>query len=183
MTVTTEQLLTADDLLQLGSQGVRGELLGGVLCETMPAGVRHGKTVVKLSVQLGGFVGPRRLGTVVASDVGFWLEKEPDTVREPDVAFISAQKLPPDEDLPGFFEGPPDLAVEIASPGDVTRQLFDKARMWISFGVSLVWIVFPETRAIDVHQFHCPLIELSTDDTLDGGQVLPGFSCTVGDLF
>lgn len=183
MTVMTEKLLTAGDLLRLSSQGVRGELLRGVLCETMPAGVRHGKTVVKLSVQLEGFVGPRGLGTIVASDVGFWLEKEPDTVREPDVAFISAQRLPPDEDVPGYFEGPPDLAVEIASPSDSPRQLFDKARMWISFGASLFLIVYPEIRTIDVHQPHSPLIELSAEDTLDGGQVLPGFSCTIGDLF
>ena len=183
MTVTTEKLLTADDLLHLGSQGVRGELLRGVLCETMPTGVRHGKTVVKLTVLLEGFVGPRGLGTIVASDVGFLLEQEPDTVREPDVAFISAQRLPPDEDEPGFFEGPPDLAVEIASPSDSPQQIFDKARMWISFGVSLVWTVDPEARTIDVHQPHVPLIRLSADDTLDGGQILPGFSCTVGALF
>ena len=183
MTVTTEKLLTADDLLHLCSQGVRGELLRGALCETMPTGVRHGKTVVKLTVLLEGFVGPRGLGTIVASDVGFLLEQEPDTVREPDVAFISARRLPPDEDVPGFFEGPPDLAVEIASPSDSPRQLFDKARMWISFGVPLVWTVDPEARTINVHQPHVPLISLSTDDTLDGGQVLPGFSCTVGALF
>ncbi len=183
MTVITEKLLTADDLLRLCSQGVRGELLRGVLCETMPAGVRHGRTVVELLVQLEGFVRPRGLGTTVASDVGFWLEKEPDTVREPDVAFISAQRPPPDEDLPGYFEGPPDLAVEIASPSDSPRQLFDKARMWISFGVPLVWTVDPEARTIDIHQPNHPLIRLSTDDTLDGGQVLPGFSCTVNDLF
>ncbi len=106
MTVTTEKLLTADDLIHLCSQGVRGELLRGVLCETMPTGVRHGKTVVKLTVLLEGFGGPRGLGTIVASDVGFLLEQEPDTVREPDIAFISARRLPPDEDVPGFFEGP-----------------------------------------------------------------------------
>lgn len=132
---------------------------------------------------LGGFVIPRRIGEVVASDVGFWLEEEPDTVREPDVAFISAQRLPPDEDVPGYFEGPPDLAVEIASSSDSPRQLFDRARMWVSFGVPLVWTVDPEARTIDIHQPNHPLIRLSADDTLDGGKVLPGFSCTVNDLF
>ena len=183
MTVTTENLLTADDLHNLSSQGFRGELLRGVLCETMPAGVRHGKTVIKLSFRLEAFVEPRQMGTILASNVGFLLERDPDTVREPDVAFISAQRLPPDEDVPGYFEGPPDLAVEIASPSDSPRQLFDKARMWISLGVPLVWTVDPEARTIDFHQPHVPLVRHSADDTLDGGQVLPGFNCTVRDIF
>ena len=183
MTVTTEKMLTAEDLLHLDSQGFRGELLRGVLCETMPAGVRHGKTVIKLSFRLEAFVDPRGLGTIVASDVGFLLERDPDTVREPDVAFISARKMPLDRDVPGFFDGPPDLAVEIASPSDSPRQLFDKARMWISFGVPLVWTVDPEARTLEVHQPNQPLTRLSADDSLDGGQVLPGFTCTVAALF
>ena len=183
MTVTTENLLTADDLHHLSSQGFRGELLRGVLCETMPAGVRHGKTVIRLSFRLEAFVEPRQMGTILASDVGFLLERDPDTVREPDVAFISTRRLPLDQDVPGYFHGPPDLAVEIASPSDSPRQLFDKARMWISFGVPLVWTVDPEARTLDVHQPSQPLIRLSTDDTLDGGQVLPGFTCTVAALF
>ena len=149
----------------------------------MPAGVRHGKTVIKLSFRLEAFVEPRQMGTILASDVGFLLEKEPDTVREPDVALISAQRLPLDQDVPGFFEGPPDLAVEIASPSDSPRQLFDKARMWISFGVPLVWTVDPQARTLDVQKPNQPLLRLSTEDTLDGGQVLPVFTCTVADLF
>lgn len=183
MTVTTEKLLTAEDLHHLCSQGVRGELLRGSLYETQPNGVRHGKTVVRLTVLMGRFVEPRQMGTILASDVGFLLERDPDTVREPDVAFISAQRLPLDEDVPGYFEGPPDLAVEIASPSDSPRQLFDKARMWISFGVPLVWTVDPEARTLDVHEPNQPLIRLSADDTLAGGQVLPGFTCTVSELF
>ena len=183
MTVKTEKLLTADDLLRLYSQDVRGELLRGVLYETQPTGIRHGKTVVNLIVLLAGFVEPRQMGTFLASDVGFLLEREPDTVREPDVAFISARRLPLDRDVPGYFEGPPDLAVEIASPGNSPRQLFDKARMWISFGVPIVWTVDPKARTLGVHQPNQPLIRLSVEDTLDGGQVLPGFTCTVADLF
>ena len=183
MTATTEKLLTAEELHHLSSQDIRGELLRGILYETQPTGIRHGKTVVRLIVLLAGIVEPRQMGTLVASDTGFLLEKEPDTVREPDVAFISAQRLSLDEDVTGYFEGPPDLAVEIASPSDSPRQLFDKARMWISFGVPLVWTVDPDARTLDVHRPNQPLIRLSADDTLDGGQVLPGFTCTVGDIF
>ncbi len=183
MALTSEKPLTAEELHQLSSQDVRGELLRGVLYQTQPTGIRHGKTVVNLIVLLAGLVESRQLGTILASNVGFLRERDPDTVREPDVAFISAQRLPPDEDVPGYFEGPPDLAVEVASPSDSPRQLFDKARMWISFGVPLVWTVDPEARTIDFHQPHVPLVRHSADDTLDGGQVLPGFNCTVRDIF
>ena len=72
MTTTNAKLLTADDLLKLDGQGVRGELIRGVLCETMPTGLEHGEIVVNLTVLLGTFVKPRKLGRLTASDSGVW---------------------------------------------------------------------------------------------------------------
>ena len=139
MTTTTKtKLLTADDLLRLYSKGVRGELIRGVLCETMAAGGEHGEIVVNLGIILGGFVKPRRLGRLAASDAGVLLERNPATVREPDLAFISSQKLPLNVRNPGYYEVVPDLVVEIASPSDSRREVNDKARMWHSHGVRLV---------------------------------------------
>lgn len=183
MTLTSEKFLTADDLLRLDSEGVRGELIRGVLCKTMPTGLTHGETVMNLAAELSSFIKPRRLGRVVGSDSGMLLERNPDTVREPDIAFISAQKLPLDVRLSGYFEGAPDLAVEVTSPSDSPRDVYHKARMWISFGVHLVWVVDPETRTIEIHRPGQPLQVLAEDDTLDGDTVLPGFSCAVRDLF
>ena len=131
MTTTQTRLLTADDLLRLDSEGVRGELIRGVLCETMSAGQRHGKIVVNLVMELGVFVKAGRLGTLVASDSGVWLERDPDTVREPDIAFTSVDRLPLGEDLPGYAEVSPDLVVEIVSPSDSRRAVHDKAQMWL----------------------------------------------------
>ena len=79
------------DLLRLASQGVRGELLRGVLCETMPTGLEHGKVVMNLGILLGVFIKPAKLGTLAASDAGVLLERDPDTVREPDLAYFSAE--------------------------------------------------------------------------------------------
>lgn len=93
-TATGARLLTAGDLLRLSSQGVRGELIMGVLHETAPAGLRQGRIAVRLIARLGEFVEPRGLGTVVGTDSGVLLDREPDTVREPDVAFFSADTLP-----------------------------------------------------------------------------------------
>ena len=94
------RLLTADDLLRLSSQGVRGELIRGVLSDTMPTGREHGRVVVNLAAELRAFAKPRRLGILTASDSGVWLDRDPDTVREPDIAF--------------FFSG--DVAADRAGP-------------------------------------------------------------------
>ncbi len=184
MTTTTEaRLLTADDLLRLYSRGVRGELIRGVLCETMPAGQRHGKIVAKLVAALVNFVDVEGMGTVVASDSGVWLERDPDTVREPDIAFTSVDQLPLGEDIPGYAEVVPDLVVEVASPSDSRREVHDKARMWLSHGVRLVWVVHPEARTVDVHRSDAAVSTLAGDDALDGLDVLPGFACDVSAVF
>ena len=177
-TTTTEaKLLTADDLLRLYGEGVRGELIRGVLCETMPTGIEHGKIVAKLVAALVHFAG--ELGTVVASDSGVWLERDPDTVREPDVAFFSAEKMPLNARITGYAEVAPDLVVEIASPSDSRREVHDKARMWLSHGVRLVWVVHPETRTVDVYRTDGDAATLSETDALDGLDVLPGFTCAL----
>ncbi|MDE2767661.1 MAG: Uma2 family endonuclease [Chloroflexota bacterium] len=177
------RLLTADELLQLYSKGVRGELIRGVLSETKPAGMEHGVIVVNLATELGNFIMPRRLGRLMGSDAGVWLERDPDTVREPDIAFISAEKSPLDERVIGYTEGAPDLVVEIASPGDSRRELNDKALMWLGFGVRLVWVVHPDTRTVDAHRTNYPVATLSGAQALDGLDILPGFTCPLRNIF
>ena len=183
MTMTKTKLLTAADLLRLYSEGVRGELIRGELCETMPSGQEHGEIAAHLCYLLISFVKPRRLGRVMASDAGVWLERDPDTVREPDVAFFAADKMPPGERVSGYAEAVPNLVVEIASPRDSAREVRDKAQMWLSFGVRIVWVVYPDARAVELHTVDGGRRMLAESDTLDGGDVLPGFSCRVGDIF
>ncbi len=180
---TARELLTADDLLRLSSEGVRGELIRGALSETMPTGREHGQIVVKLVLRLGNFVEPRKLGILTASDSGVWLERDPDTVREPDVAFFSAEKVPPDERVTGYAEVAPDLVVEIVSPTDRLVAVNDKALMWLRYGVRLVWVVRPEERLVDVQRDGHPAVTLDESGALDGLDVLPGFSCPVREVF
>ena len=183
MTYTKTKLLTADDLLRLYGQGVRGELIRGELHETMSTGINHGRTVMKASIQLGNFIMPRQLGTLVGSDTGIWLERDPDTVREPDIAYISAEKMPLDADIPGYSEVVPDLVMEIRSPSNSLREIREKALMWQDFGVRLVWVAYPDTRTVDVYAADSSVLTLTEDDKLDGGNVLPGFVCRVGEIF
>ncbi len=183
MTTKAASLLTADDLLRLYGEGVRGELIRGELSETMPTGQEHGEVVMNLGILLGNFIKPQGLGRLMGSDTGVLLERDPDTVREPDVAFISAERLPTGVRVRGYSEVVPDLVVEVVSPGDGRGEVYDKARMWISHGARMVWVADPDTHTVEVHEPSAPLATLEESDTLSGGDVLPGFSCPVRDVF
>ena len=175
--------LTADELLRLYARGIRGELIKGALHETMPTGGEHGETVSNLHFLMAGVVKPFRLGRLATSDSGVWLERDPDTVREPDIAFISAERLPLDVRVRGYYEVTPDLVVEVVSPSNSRRKMDEKARMWLEFGALLVWVVYSDTRSVDVYPEDGKMTTLSENDTLDGGDVLPGFSCAVSEIF
>ncbi len=183
MTTTKRQLLTADELLRLHSQGVKGELILGVFVESVASGVEHGKIAFKLGAMLLAFITPGRLGHVFGTDSGVLLQNGPDVVREPDVAYIAAERLPLDERVRGYLPVAPDLVVEIASPNDTDREVYDKARMWLSHGVSIVWLVDPDSRSVTVHSPDAATYDLTDADTLDGGGVLPGFTLPVRDIF
>ena len=183
MTTAKTELLTADDLLRLCSTGVRGELIRGVLRETMPTGEEHGWIVTNLVGELVPFTKPRRLGRLIASDAGILLERDPDTVREPDIAFTSAERLPPGGPNPKYAEVVPDLVVEVVSPGDSAAEVADRAAMWLGHGVQLVWIVQPSSRTIEAHRAGATARTLGEGDRLDGEDVLPGFDCPVAAVF
>ena len=183
MTTTKPQLLTADDLLRLHSEGVKGELIMGVLHKKVSNGMEHGQIVANHLMLLGPFVKARRLGRVFGSDTGVQLERGPDTVREPDVGFISAERMPLDVRERRYAQVVPDLVVEIVSPNDRPVPVFDKAQMWLRHGVRLVWITDPEARTITALPQSGPTRTFTEADTLDGGDVLPGFTCPVRDIF
>ena len=179
-TEPTTKLMTADELFRLD---VRGELIKGVFHEMAPAGTEHTEIQANLAYELKAFIKPRRLGRLSVGDLGVWLERDPDTVRAPDVAFTTAERNPLGQRIPGFAEIVPDLAVEVRSPNDSRPELARKAEMWLSEGVRLVWVVHPTTRTIDVHRPDTPVLTLDDTSTLDGGDVLPGFTLPVADVF
>ena len=179
----TTKLLTATDLLRLAGEGVRGELIRGVLHETMIMGVEHGEVVINLGAELRNFVKPRKLGRLSGSDTGVRLERHPDTVRGPGIAYFSASKMPLDARIPGYAEVVPDLVVEVVSPNDTRREVAAKARMWLRYDVRLVWVVLPQTRSVDVYRPGHAVTTLTEQDTLDGLDVLPGFTCPVSTVF
>ena len=112
-----------------------------------------------------------------------WLERDPDTVREPDIAFTSVERMPLGADVAGYAEVVPDLVVEVASPGDSRRAAYDKAHMWLDHGVRLVWAVHAEARAVDIYRPAHATLTISGEGALDGLDVLPGFSCPLEAIF
>ena len=183
MATAKNKLLTADDLLRLYGHGVKGELIKGVLYETVAAGRTHARIAGRIITAFNVHVLPRRLGEVGGTDGGVLIEQDPDTVREPDVYFVSAGRLPIDDQSDGYLEVMPDLVVEIVSPNDRDRDVREKTGMWMEHGVSTVLEVRPATRSILVHRPGVPAVTLTGDDVLDGGDVLPGFSLPLSEIF
>ena len=177
------ELLTADDLMELYAQGVRAELIRGELSEIVSAGQEHGEVVSNLNADLMIFVRRGKLGRVVSSDSGVLLARDPDTVREPDIAFFSSEKFQAGERVTGYSEAVPDLVVEVVSPSDGLHTVADKALMWLTYGVRMVWVAHPNFRAIDVYRPGPRVRRLGEDDELDGLDVLPGFTCPVSQVF
>lgn len=177
------ELRSADELYNLPDDGLRYELLRGTLVSEPLAGGLHGRIVARLTELLVRFVRRNRMGVVYAGDAGFVLARRPDTVRGPDIAFLSAERHRALEDERRFLPGAPDLAVEVLSPNDRPGEVLGKVSDYLAAGTRLVWVVSPAREQVSV--FRSPLAPrvLSSQDFLDGEDVLPGFSVGVGKIF
>ena len=147
-----------------------------------PAGAEHGQVVMAVSLALGNFVKQHGLGVVYGAETGFQIAQAPDTVRAPDVAFVGAQRLPPGR-MRGFFPGPPDLAVEVVSPGDRAGEVQRKVQEWLEAGCREVWVVDPDTRTVTVYRSLHQIVVLRGSERLVCEELLPGFSLLVAELF
>ncbi len=160
--------------------GSRQELVRGEIEDMPPVKGRHGIVQLEIGSILRAYVKPRQLGWL-AVESGTILERNPDTVRGPDVAFYSMARQP---EMPeGYFEIPPDLAVEVLSPDDRRKNVREKIAQYVASGVKLVWLVDPEAQTVMVYSGTTRGIEYGDTDSLDGGDVIPGFTCTVAELF
>jgi Uma2 family endonuclease len=174
-------LMTAEELLATSVPNKRTELVRGVLVVREPAGGRHGHVTARLAKRLMDVVEARGLGTVFAAETGFLIGADPDTVRAPDIAFVTNERLP-DPDLPGYPALAPDLVVEVSSPGDRPGETLTKVGEWLTAGTRLVWVVDPARRLARVYRPDGSETVVAEADSLDGEDVVPRFNCRLGEI-
>ena len=181
--MTTTDLITADELLQMKDDGFRYELVRGELIKMSPAGHQHGRIALNFTTPLDQFVRDNQLGTVYAAETGFKLAEDPDVVRAPDAAFIRRERVEEVSQTEGFWPGAPDLAAEVVSPGDTYAEVEDKIADWLDAGTRLVIVVNPSTQTVTLYYSQSDVRILTTDDILDGGEVVPNWTLPVRDIF
>ena len=138
---------------------------------------------MRLSGPLHTYVIAKQLGETYAAETGFLVARNPDTVRTPDFAFVQRDHVP-SRDVDALWAPViPDLVIEVASSGDRPAELRRKAEMWVEAGVRMVWVALPSPRVIEVYRPGQPVVTLGEADTLDGADVVPGFSAPVAPVF
>ncbi|MCO6457874.1 MAG: Uma2 family endonuclease [Pirellulaceae bacterium] len=178
-----QAILSAQQLLELPSDGQRYELVAGELRVMSPSGWRHGKVVGTMHGLLWQHVSGHHLGLVFGAETGFLLARDPDTVRAPDVAFVDARNLPGREPSEAYWPGAPDLAVEVLSPHDRADDVDEKIRAWLAAGTRSVWVVDPQLRTLTEYRSTGDVTVYTAGQRVDGGELLPGFSCPVARIF
>jgi Uma2 family endonuclease len=179
----TKTLMTADQLAALPEDGCLHELVRGALLKMAPAADDHSRREVRGVVRIANFVYANRLGEVYGGDAGFLLERSPDTVRSPDIAFVQRERLRPIDQATGYIPGAPDLAVEIVSPSNSAQEIDERVADLLRTGCRLVWVYYPRRGALRVFRADATSVELGPDDTISAEEVLPGFAMKVADLF
>jgi Uma2 family endonuclease len=176
-------ITTADELLGKADDGLRYELVRGELREMAPAGSEHGEVTVRVTWRLAQYVEAHRLGVVFAAETGFRIGTDPDTVRAPDVAFVTRARLDELGRVDGYWPGAPDLVIEVVSPNDRYTDVEDKTTDWLDAGARMVLIVNPRKRNVTVYRSRNDIVILGAEDRLTGGDVVDGWELRVGDIF
>lgn len=158
------------------------ELVRGEVIELPPPLKRHGVVCVNVAFELTRYARQRGKGYVASNDSGVLLERDPDTVRGPDVAYYEdADKF--DDLHPKYGEVPPRLAVEVISPNDRADRVLRKIADYLRCGVGLLWVIDPEKRTVTVYQPGKQQYVVDEGQELSGDDVLPDFRCRAADFF
>ena len=182
VTTTKSKLMTVEELLAMPDDGYRYELIRGELIKMSPASHEHGREGNRVNVSMSVHVYANDLGETYAAETAFLLARSPDHVLGPDGAFVRKERADAARDVPGAFPGHPDLAIEVISPTDRLTRVRDKVRDWLEHGTLMVIVVNPRNRTVQVYTAD-GVVELTETETLDGGDVVPGWSMPVAGIF
>jgi Uma2 family endonuclease len=176
-------LITAEQLLQMPNDGFRYELVEGELRKMAPAGSEHGYIASEILSELRNHVKAIGLGRTFAAETGFRLASDPDTVRAADAAFVSRERVEEVGRIRTYWPGAPDLAVEVLSPSDTYSDVHEKVLEWLDAGTRLVAVVDPRETTVTVYRSRDDIRVLTSDDVLDGADVVPGWRLEIRELF
>ncbi len=184
LTATTSDLMNLDEFIRRPSpiDGSREELVDGKVVTMPPPRFLHGQVQLNVGAVLKAFVKSGRLGRVV-TESGLVTRRDPDTVRGPDVAYWSRERLPLETEVEVYPDVAADLCVEVLSPDDRPRDVQQKLHEYFECGVRMVWVVDPEARTVTIYRTAQEGRLLWDDAIVSGEDVLPGFECSVRDLF
>lgn len=174
MTVST--LMTADELLALPDDGWKYELVRGELRKMSPAGTEHGGIAAEIIGSLISYVKQHKLGKVY-SEIGFRLERDPDTVRAADAAFVRADRVVRTRK---YFEGPPDAAFEVISPNDLYTEVDEKTLEWLNAGCLVIIVVNPRTKSATIYRKSGGV---TVTDAIEIDDVIPGWKLPLAEIF
>ena len=183
MSVEQKQLTATDVWNMPEVPGKRFELIDGELVEMPGAGMLHNLIAAIIYESIREVVRTEKIGYVFTDGLGFLLGGRPDQLRIPDVSFVSLENMPQDGVQEGYCPVSPDLAVEVVSPNDSAAALHDKVRDYLAAGTQIVWVVWPGDRTVTVHSPDGLSRDISSDDELDGGDVIPGLTIRVAHIF
>ena len=180
---TKSELVTAQELLDMPDDGYRYELVRGELVKMAPAGAQHGKIALSVGTSLRNYVRANGSGEAYAAETGFLIGTDPDHVRAPDAAFVRQERVEAAGEVQGYFPGAPDLAVEVISPNDRFADVEEKVADWLAAGSAMVVLVNPRNRTATLRLPGQSQVILTEQDTLDGGEVVPGWQVAVQEIF
>lgn len=165
-----------------GEPGYRLELVRGMIVRSPGPGLRHGQIEANVVLALGDFIRRHGLGALLCGGASYVLGRRPDTVRGPDVSFISDERMRRDRLPDSYLDGSPDLAIEILSPSNRASEMQEKIADLFRGGCREVWLLDPKVEEVRVFR------DADSARTLGAGaqlttDLLPGFRCHAGDFF
>jgi Uma2 family endonuclease len=173
------QRLTVDDLDRVPEDDILRELVDGELREWMVPGPDHGAIEADLGTELNLFVRERRLGRIMTGEVRFRIKGDIHHARMADVAYVTAAKYPSGRPPRKTDATQPDFVAEVISPDDSASMVQEKVRDWLSTGLRLLWLVYPETNQVVVYHVDGSAQTVEHDGVLGGGEVFPGLQLAV----
>lgn len=178
-----ESVESADQLFAVAHHGNRLELIKGVVQVMSPAGSEHGWIASRILIRLGTHVESNDLGKTFAAETGFLIEVDPDTVRAPDAAFVSHQRLESAPPSSTYLKVAPDLVVEVVSPNDTSSEVEAKAEQWLDAGSRIILVADPKNKTLRIYRNKAQIEVLHRGDEFSSGDVCGSWKISVNEVF